>query len=209
MDWQDLEYLQLNQYYDQGMFGTPQCVNKEAAVFHTVWMYVIKALDGYKKAQFACDGSPRWGQVHILDETYANCINQTSSCMFYGIVAAENLLIYRADVSNAFAEAPPLQQGFYIYPDRAFHEWWVNCKKQPPLEPGVVIPILSEMQGHPKWPCLWEKHSDTILQELVLTPTVHEQCLYSDIIEGVGVIFKCQSGPQWTHCQHIIGNDQW
>jgi hypothetical protein len=49
---------------------------------------------------------------------------------FYGIVAAENLLSYGADFSNAFAEALPPKQDFYIYPDGAFHEWWVNCKKQ-------------------------------------------------------------------------------
>ena len=116
-EWQDSEYLQLDQYFDQGMFGIPQRVDDKASVFHTVWTYVIKALDGRKKARFACDGSPRSGQARILDETYANCVDQTSSRLFYGIAAAENLLIYGADVSNAFAEAPPPKQGFYIYPD--------------------------------------------------------------------------------------------
>ena len=89
------------------MFGTPQLVDEDAAVFHTVWTYAIKALDGRKKARFACDGSPRSGQARILDETYANCVDQTSSRLFYAIAAAENLLVYGADVSNAFAEAPP------------------------------------------------------------------------------------------------------
>lgn len=131
-DWQNSEYLQLNQYFEQGMFGIPQLVDDEAAVFHTVWAYAIKALDGRKKARFACDGSPRSGQARILDETYANCVDQTSSRLFYAVSAAENLLIYGADVSNAFAEAPPPKQGFYIYPDRAFHEWWVNHKKATP-----------------------------------------------------------------------------
>jgi hypothetical protein len=76
-EWQDSEYLQLNQYYDQGMFGTPQWVDNDAAVFHTVWTYAVKALDRRKKARFACDGSPRSGQARILDETYANCVDQT------------------------------------------------------------------------------------------------------------------------------------
>jgi hypothetical protein len=49
-DWQELEYLQLNQYYNQGMFSTPQVVDADAAVFHLVWTYNIKALDGRKKA---------------------------------------------------------------------------------------------------------------------------------------------------------------
>ncbi len=96
------------------MFGTPQLVDKDAAVFHTVWTYAIKALDGRKKARFACDGLPQSGQARILDETYANCVDQTSSRLFYAIAVAENLLVYGVDVSNAFAEAPPPQQGFYI-----------------------------------------------------------------------------------------------
>ena len=56
-DWQDSEYLQPNQYYDQGMFGSPQLVDNDATVFHTVWTYAIKTLDGYKKAWFACEDS--------------------------------------------------------------------------------------------------------------------------------------------------------
>jgi len=118
-EWQDSEFLQLNQYDAQGMFRTPTHVADDAAIFHLVWTYNIKALDLRKKARCVCDGSPRAGQAHsILDETYANCVDQTSSQMFYGIAAAENLMVYGADVSNAFAEAPPPKQGFYIYPDQ-------------------------------------------------------------------------------------------
>jgi hypothetical protein len=60
--------------------------------------------------------------VQVLDETYANCIDQTSLRLFYAIAAAENLLVFGADVSNAFAKAPPPKQGFYVRPDRAFNE---------------------------------------------------------------------------------------
>ncbi len=49
-EWQGSEYLQLNQYHTQGMFGTPVLVDEDAAVFHTVWTYGIKALDNRKKA---------------------------------------------------------------------------------------------------------------------------------------------------------------
>jgi hypothetical protein len=50
-DWQELEYLQLNQYDAQGMFGQPVAATKDDAIFHLVWTYVIKAVDGRKKAQ--------------------------------------------------------------------------------------------------------------------------------------------------------------
>jgi hypothetical protein len=93
---------------------------------------------------------------------------------------------------NAFTEAPPPKQGFYIYPDRAFWEWWVNHKHNPPLADGEVIPILSAMQGHPESPCLWEKHPDAILCKIGLIPMVHEPCLYSGIINGKQIIFKRQ-----------------
>ena len=145
------------------MFGTPVPMSKEEAVFHLVWTYAIKAVDGRKKARCVCDGSTRSGMVRILDETYANCVDQTSSCLFYAVSAAENLLIFGADVSNAFAEAPPPKQGFFVRPDRAFHEWWVNHKQRSPIPDGYVIPIQSAMQGHPESPRLWEKHADAIL----------------------------------------------
>ena len=191
-EWQASEYLQLDQYDAQGMFGQPVPRSKDMSVFHSVWTYAIKALDARKKARWACDGSPRSGQAKILDETYANCVDQTSSRLFYAISAAENLLIYGADVSNAFAEAPPPKQGFYIHPDRAFREWWSNHKKRPPIADGDVIPILSAMQGHPESPRLWKKHADAILRECGLKPTVHEPCLYSGMVNGQRVIFKRQ-----------------
>ena len=191
-DWQGSEYLQLNQYDAQGMFGEPVAMSEEDAVFHLVWTYAIKTVDGRKKARCVCDGSTRSGMVRILAETYANCVDQTSSRLFYAICAAENMLIFGADVSNAFAEAPPPKQGFFIRPDRAFNEWWVQHKNRPPIPDGYVIPILSAMQGHPESPRLWEKHADSILRELGLEPTVHEPCLYSGVINGTRVLLMRQ-----------------
>ncbi len=120
-DWQDYKYLQLNQYDSQGMFGDPVTVDKDDAVFHLVWTYNVKALDGRKKARCVCDGSSHSGSVQVLNKTYANCVDQTSLCLFYAIATAENLVVYGADVCNVFEEAPPPKQGFYVRPDRAFH----------------------------------------------------------------------------------------
>jgi hypothetical protein len=131
-EWQESEYLQLNQYYDQGMFGTPKSFSNDDNVFPLVWMYTIKALDGRKKAHCTCDGSPKTGRACVLDETYTNCADQTSSRLFYAIAAAENLLIFGADVSNVFGEAPPPKQGFFIRLDRAFMEWWTQHRKKSP-----------------------------------------------------------------------------
>jgi hypothetical protein len=192
LDLQDLEYWQLDQYDAQGMFGDPVAAADNAAIFHLIWTYVIKALDRRKKAQCVCNGSSRLGSVQVLDETYANCVDQTSSRLFYAIAGAENLLVFGADISNAFAEAPQLKQGFFIWLDRAFNKWWVKHKGLPPIPISHVIPVLSAMQGHPILPWLWEKHTNAILRKLGLTPTVHEPCLYPGLIAGRCVIFKWQ-----------------
>jgi hypothetical protein len=71
-------------------------------------------------------------------------------------------------------------------------EWWTQHRKNPSLAPDDVIPVLSTIQSHPESPCLWEKYADAILQELGLTPTVHEPCLYSGTINGKHVILKHQ-----------------
>lgn len=191
-EWHQAEYLQLDQYDDQGMFGTPTAVSDTDSIFHLVWTYNVKVVDGRKKARCVCDGSTRSGHVLVLDETYANCVDQSSARLFYAVAAAENHLIFGADVSNAFAEAPPPKQGFYILPDKAFHDWWVYHKHRPPIPPGHVIPINSAMQGHPESPRLWEKHVDSILRDIGLTPTTHEPCLYSGIINGERVILMRQ-----------------
>ncbi len=191
-DWQELEYLQLDQYDAQGMFGQPVAATKDDAVFHLVWTYAIKAADGRKKARCVCDGSTCSGMVCVLAETYANCVDQTSARLFYAIAAAKNLLVYSADVSNAFAEALPPKQGFYIRPNRAFNDWWVNHKHLAPIPPGHVVPILSAMQGLPESPRLWEKHADETLCKIGLTPNIHEPCLYSGNINGKRVLFLRQ-----------------
>jgi hypothetical protein len=107
-------------------------------------------------------------------------------------LVAENLIIFGADVSNAFAEASPLKQGFYIRPNKAFCNWWVNHKEHDLIPHGAVIPVLLAMQGCPEFPRLWEKHSDHILRKIGLFPTTHKPCLYSGIINDQRVLFLQQ-----------------
>ena len=93
-DWQDSEYLQMNQHDSKGMFGNPVLITPDDAVFHLVWTYNVKALDDRKKARCVCNRSSHSGSVQILDETYANCVDQTSSRLFYAVAATKNLLVY-------------------------------------------------------------------------------------------------------------------
>jgi hypothetical protein len=112
-EWQQSEYTMFDQYEDQGLFGAPVAATSTATVFNLVWTYVVKEFDKCKKACCTCDGSSHGGQVCVLDYTYTNCVDQTSSQIFYAASSVENLIIFSADVSNAFAEAPPPKQGFY------------------------------------------------------------------------------------------------
>ncbi len=176
------------------MFGEPTAVLNGSAIFNLVWTYTIKEVDGRKKARCTCDGSTRGGQVRVLDFTYANSPDHTCSCIFYAITAAENLLIFGADVSNAFAEAPPPKQGFIsgrmlLFMLGGLFIWVVLL---PPIPHSHVIPILSAMQGHPEAPRLWEKHANKILCAIGLTPTTHEPCLNSIIINNHRVLLLRQ-----------------
>jgi hypothetical protein len=193
----------MDKYEAQGMFGSPQHVTTEEAVFKLVWTYNIKEVDNRKKARCTCDGSPCSGQVRVLDFTYANCIDQTIARNFYAVSTAENLIIHGADVLNAFAEAPAPKQGFFIRPDKAFHDWWVNHKHRDPIAPGAVIPVLLAMQGHPESPQLWERHADKILWDIGLTPTIHEPCLYSGFVDRQRVLFLRQIDKFAIACSDV------
>jgi hypothetical protein len=114
------------------------------------------------------------------------------SRLFYAVTAVENMICFGSDVSNAFGNAPPPKQGFFVRPDAAFKEWWIS-KGREPIPDGYVIPVLAAMQGHPESPRLWEKHIDKILRvHLKFTPTVHEPCLYCGYVDGERVLFKRQ-----------------
>ena len=81
-DWQTSEFLQLDQYYDQGMLGQPHMPTNDDSVFHLVWTYNIKALDGRKKARCVGDGSPRAGQARILDRLTRTAWNRRARAYF-------------------------------------------------------------------------------------------------------------------------------
>ncbi len=50
-------------------------MNKDDDIFHLVWTYTIKAVDGREKARCICNGSTLSGIVHVLAKTHNNCVN--------------------------------------------------------------------------------------------------------------------------------------
>ena len=105
------------------MFGDPMIPKFKETTFRLVWIYREKILDKRKKARCACDKSVWAGQARILDYTHTGCTEHTTSRMFYTLAVAEGMLIYGADVTNLFGDAPPPTQGLHILPDKAFQDW--------------------------------------------------------------------------------------
>lgn len=190
-EWQTKRYKMLNDYHQQNMFSAPMEKPVDANVHHMLWRYVIKQ-DGTKKARMVCDGSPRRGTI-TLGHTYANSLMAASERMFWALTAMKQLVAYGADVTNAFAEAPPPVQPLYMYIDDAYREWWTVHLGNPPIQPHLtVVQVQNAIQGHPESPRLWEKHIDRILRELGFKPTRHEPCLYRATINGDMVLFLRQ-----------------
>jgi hypothetical protein len=104
------------------MFGQPQPLPKDTNVLPFLWTYLIKD-DRRKKARCVCNGAPFKGTV-TLGPTYAGSLDQTGNRIFWAAAALQNLKVYGADVSNAFAEAPPPVAPLYITIDEPYREWW-------------------------------------------------------------------------------------
>jgi hypothetical protein len=183
-NWIQGEWAQLDKYELQNMFGDPIPWPDGATVLPFVWTYLLKQcpLTGnlIYKARATCNGGSRYGRAVTMAETYATCVEQPASRMYWSLTASHNLLAMGADAGNAFAEAPPPLQKFYMRIDEPFRHWWTHCKGRPPLPNNFVLPVNNALQGHPEAPRLWEQHIHHILVEyLHFKATTHEKCLYS------------------------------
>ena len=166
------------------MFGTPIPWPDGATVLPFVCTYLLKQcpVTGQLiyKARATCNGGPRYGKAVTIAETYATCVEQPACRMYWSLTASHNLLAMGADAGNAFAEAPPPLQKFYMRIDDQFRHWWTHCKKRPHIPKHYVLPVNNALQGHPEAPRLWEKDIHKILVEyLRFRATTHEKCLYS------------------------------
>ena len=188
--WIQGEWAQLDKYELQNMFGDPIPWPADGAtVLPFVWTYVFKQcpVTGQLiyKARATCNGGPRYGRAVTMAETYATCVEQPACRMYWSLTASNNLLAMGADAGNAFAEAPPPLQQFYMRIDEPFRHWWTACKGRPPIPKNFVLPVNNALQGHPESPRLWEQHVHKILVTyLHFQATTHEKCLYSRTSEG-------------------------
>jgi hypothetical protein len=181
----DSEWVQLNKYNKQGMFGEPcpRPLDDDVVVLPWVWSYLYKidpiSIEDVAKSRGTCNGGPRHGKVITIAETYAACVEQPAHRLMWALIAALNFVGLGIDVGNAFAEAPPPKDPFFMQADKQFREWWTQCLGNPPIPEGWVIPILKNLQGHPEGPRLWDNHIRGIMvKNLGFKTTTHEQCFY-------------------------------
>ena len=189
--WQKSEYKQLNQYHEQDMFGEPCQLPPGANVLDLLWTYLIKT-DGTLKARCVCNGQPKFKGTVIFGYTFAKMLDHVGSRIFWGTVAAKNLIVRGADASNAFAEASAPDIPLYVRVDTQYREWYKH-KFDKDIPEGYVLPVRKALQGHPESSRLWAIHMDKILRETFnLKPTTHEGCLYSGKYKNQDILFLRQ-----------------
>ena len=177
--WEQSEFLQLNQYERQNMFSKPGPIPSDVCdpnILPMIWVYIIK-VDGRYKARCVANGAPHLKGSLTIANTYAACLEQSGCRMFWCICAIKNLIIYGADAANAFAEAPPPKSRLFLKVDAAYRNWWHN-KSGEHLPPESYVECFHAIQGHPESPRLWQLHIDKILRLLGFSSSQHEPCIY-------------------------------
>ena len=96
--------------------------------------------EGTYKSQCCCNDSPSPYGVSSIAHTYAAALEQPVSRLLWGLTFIKNLLVYGSDASNAFAEASPSVDPFYVAINRKFRKWW-KSKAEPDIFRGHVLPV--------------------------------------------------------------------
>ena len=155
-EWQQSEYLQLDQYHTQNMFSEPMQLpenNHTINVLPMIWTYLIKTC-GRKKARCVANGAPHLKGSITLANTYAACLEQTGARIFRAILALTNKIVYGADASNAFTEAPAPKALLYLRIDQAYKDWYKNKYGNDVPQTHSYVRVQHAIQGHPESPRL-------------------------------------------------------
>ena len=179
-EWEKSEFLQLDQYQRQNMFGKPGPLPTDGTEYNVlpmIWVYLVKT-DGRKKARCVANGAPHLKGSITLAHTYAACIDQSACRLFWATAAIKCKLVFGSDAVNAFAEAPPPKSPLYLKTDAAYRNWYKR-KNNVDLPLSTYVRVYQAIQGHPESPRLWQQHIDSILHKIGFKSTTHEPCIYT------------------------------
>ncbi len=190
-EWEKSEHKQLDQYHSQQMFGEPCQLPAGANVLDLLWAYLVKT-DSTKKARCVCNGQPTFKGTVVFGHTFAKMLDQVGSRIFWGTVAAKNLIVSGADASNAFAEANAPDIPLFVRVDNQYREWY-KLRFNKDIPNNYVLLVQKALQGHPESSRLWALHMDKILKtKFNLKPTTHEGCLYQGVYQNEEILFLRQ-----------------
>ena len=102
--WEQSEFLQLDQYDRQNMFGKPGPIPssiQDPNILPMIWVYIIK-VDGRYKARCVANGAPHLKGSITLAQTYAACLEQSGCRIFWSLCAAKNKIIYVLNLLSTF-----------------------------------------------------------------------------------------------------------
>jgi hypothetical protein len=189
--WHAAKRTQLNQFHELGMYGKPCYPPPGAITLSPHWQYRIKTSDKRRSRNY-CDGSPRAApKLHALAETYASCVEQPVSCLFFALAAALNYLVYGGNVQDAFAHSPAPKIPTFVRIDDAFAEWYKH-RFNLDLDRRQVLPVQHALQGHPEAARLWEEHISKILKDIGFSSTTHERNIYAATIDDHKILLLRQ-----------------
>ena len=130
--WEQSEWKQLSSYQKQNMFGDPiPCpppkkdknkTLKHLTVLPFMWTYLFK--DGTTpKARGTYNGEKRYGRDVTMAHTYASCVEQPASRMFWSLATLNGMTVIGADAENVFAEADPQEDPIFMSINDQYQRW--------------------------------------------------------------------------------------
>ena len=93
-------------------------------------------------------------------------MDRVGSHIFWGTVAAKNLIVRGADASNAFAEVNAPDIPLFVSVDNQYREWYLH-KFREIIPADYILPVHKVLQGHQESSRLWALHIDHILKDKI------------------------------------------
>ena len=113
-DWEASEFLQLDQYKRQKMFGEPGPISSNSVnILPMIWVYLVKT-DGRKKARCVANGAAHLKGSITIANTYAACLEQAACRLFWSVVAMKNKKVYMVPMLQMLSPKPHHQNLLYI-----------------------------------------------------------------------------------------------
>jgi hypothetical protein len=112
--------------------------------------------------------------------------------IFWAMVVIRGWIAIYADAIDVFAQAEPPKEPNFVRIDDQMAEWLEKVTgKRPAIT--LVLPVICALQGHPTAGSFREDKAEGLLKEdLGLTPTTHETCLYLGSYGGQEVLIGRQ-----------------